>query len=450
MVDAKALLTKFSHPVPRYTSYPTAPQFRPGTAQRDMEHTLGNVGSQPVSLYVHIPYCNRLCWFCGCNTKHTLRYAPVRAYVDTLLLEIEQVAGKMQHKADLARIHFGGGSPSILQPEDVLRIGEALEHAFSIRYDAEISVELDPAAIPSGTLGAYRSIGMNRASLGVQDFAPKVQQAINRPQSYEDTADVIQQLRSLGVRSLNLDALYGLPFQTVETVQSTMDQVVSLAPNRIALFGYAHVPWMKPHQKMIPQAALPDALTRYEQSKAASDRLIGAGYVPVGIDHFAKWDEELALAASTDQLHRNFQGYTTDPCETLIGLGASAISRFPTCFVQNEPATANWRARVEAGAMAAAKSCQLDDDDHLRGWAIERLMCDFAIPMLDLSERFGSTGADLAEELAELAAREQDGLCEISDGRFIIPDDARAFTRIVAARLDAYLDQGPARYSQAV
>lgn len=435
--------------VPRYTSYPTAPHFKPGEGERLMEALLAAIDG-PVSAYIHIPYCDRLCWFCGCHTKHTLKYGPVTEYVDHLVRETGLLADKLGRKPLLERLHLGGGSPSLLRTEDLARIRAALAATFDIAGDAEISIEIDPSDHGAGSLDGFAALGVTRASIGVQDFAPQVQAAINRPQTFEATRDVIASLRSHGVESINIDALYGLPLQTMDTLRATIRQVIDLAPDRVALFGYAHVPWVKKHQQMIREEDLPGQVERFHQAEAAEEVLIDAGYAKIGIDHFALPGDGLARAAREGRLRRNFQGYTTDECATLIGLGGSSISAFEGGFVQNIVATGQYQACVAEGRLPASRGCERTLDDRIRGHVIERLMCDFALDLGDLERRFGVSARTVVLEARKISAMETQGLCALDGDVFRIPEAARAFTRIVASRFDAYLPDSMFRYSRAV
>lgn len=449
-IDPAAILARHEA-APRYTSYPTAPHFVAGRGEEILSDLLGGVGTDgPLSIYAHIPFCDRLCWFCGCHTKHTNRYAPVAAYVDHLVAELDLLKARLPRRPSLSRLHLGGGSPSLLHHDDLARIRVALVDAFAIAGGAEISIEIDPSDQNANTLAGYRTLGVTRASIGVQDFDPAVQAAINRPQSFEETRDVIRALRSIGVASVNIDALYGLPLQTTDTIASTIEKVLELAPDRVALFGYAHVPWVKKHQQLIAANALPNPLQRFEQAQKAETMLVGAGYVRIGIDHFALPGDELAQAAGAGHLKRNFQGYTTDQCARLVGIGASAIHAYEGGFVQNIVATGQYQATVAEGRLPAARGCRRSLDDRIRGHVIERLMCDFSFSEDDLLDRFGIAADAVIAEARAHASQDRDGLCAMSEGRFHVPPEARAFTRIVASRFDAYLQQSQFRYSRAV
>lgn len=332
----KDFVRRHAGPAPRYTSYPTAPHFHPAINGDVYAGWLRQLApGQTLSLYVHIPYCDRLCWFCGCNTKQTLKYAPLTTYLAALDHEIATVAGLIDPGCKVTALHLGGGSPTMLKPEDILALDSMLRSRFNFAEVAEISVEMDPNDLDAGRYDAFAAIGMTRASIGVQDFDEQVQKAINRDQSFEQTLRVVNEVRARGVRSVNCDVLYGLPHQTRKTVEKTIAQVLSLAPDRIALFGYAHVPWMKTHQKMIDETVLPNVTERFAQMNRGASQITAAGYTAIGIDHFALPADSLAVAAASGHMHRNFQGYTSDTASALIGLGASSIGQLPQGYVLN-------------------------------------------------------------------------------------------------------------------
>lgn len=450
-MKAHQILEKFPSPVPRYTSYPTAPHFAAEGSQGVIAAAIGSIKfDEPISLYLHIPFCDRLCWFCGCHTKQVRRYDPIEAYVCSLLTEIDLYKREFSFRPKLSKLHFGGGSPSILRSDDLKRLRNRLESAFEFLEDTEISIEVDPSDMSADTLEGLRFLGVTRASIGVQDFDEAVQASINRPQSFHQTAEVVEALREIGMRSLNIDALYGLPKQTIASVKKTVGKVISLRPDRVALFGYAHVPWMKKHQRMIDEADLPDQIQRFDQNHAAEDLLVSSGYRKIGIDHFALLGDDLATAAETGHLHRNFQGYTTDDCDVMIGLGASSIGRFPGGFMQNQVATGLYKAAVAQGKLPVAKGFFFNRDDVVRGWLIERLMCDFEISFAAFRLAFAAESEDYLAELVQLSDAEKDGLCASDRERFFIPDEARPFVRIIASRIDAYFGKTKFRYSKAV
>ena len=451
LLDPAAILACHGRHAPRYTSYPTAPHFASGSGT-SLQGTFIEAldPKEPVSVYLHIPYCDRLCWFCGCHTKHTLRYEPVARYVDSLVAEIGLFRERAGVRLPLDRVHFGGGSPSMLRAAEFHRLNDALEEAFELMPDAEIAVEIDPSDVTDETLEGLRLIGLNRASIGVQDFDPDVQAAINRPQSFAATRDVVTALRAGGLCTVNMDALYGLPRQTPDRLMATIDQVISLQPDRVALFGYAHVPWVKTHQTMIAESDLPDEAQRFTDARVSAERLIEAGYQGIGIDHFAKPGDRLARAEREGRLHRNFQGYTADECRTLVGFGASAISRYPGGYIQNAVPIHLYRDRVAAGALPAEKGYGLSEDDKVRAYAIERLMCDFSVDFADLDARFGAACRPAIRAAMRKMASDPFGLASLEGDRLRVSETGRPFTRIVASWFDAYLDEGEVRYSKAV
>jgi len=445
------LLSKYSGPVPRYTSYPTAPHFHGGIDNGVYRGWLGALTHRNrLSLYLHIPYCDRLCWFCACHTKHTLKYEPIAIYLEALKQEIAAVGALVSPDAVVGAVHFGGGSPTMLDPEDLRDLMDCLRRHFTFGLAPEISVEMDPNDLDDSRYDALAAIGMSRASLGVQDFDDKVQKTINRIQSFEQTKSVVDAVRARGVRSVNCDILYGLPFQTCETLKTTVDQIISLDPDRIALFGYAHVPWMKKHQSLIPEHALPDIAERYRQMTMAGEMLRRAGYSQIGLDHFAKPSDTLCKAAEAGALRRNFQGYTTDTADALIGLGASSIGRLPQGYVQNMVATAEYQRMVGKSGLAAVKGIELSPDDHLRSHVIERLMCDFSVDLSDLQRRFGKVSQAVRDEAQQFAAGDRDGIVRLDAGIFAVTEAGKPFVRNIAAIFDSYLGNGRGRHSVAV
>lgn len=434
------LVQKYDRPVPRYTSYPTAPHFSDAVDEAPYRDWLSALDPEkPLSLYLHVPYCASLCWFCGCHTKITARYAPVGTYVETVLQEMALLAEALPGRMQLSHVHWGGGSPTLLTPEDWQRMVSAIHDRFDLTADAELAVELDPRTATKDYVQALADAGVGRVSIGVQDFDARVQAAINRIQPYDMTAQVVDWLRTAGIDAINMDLMYGLPHQSVETVVDQVDLAVSLEPQRIALFGYAHVPWMKAHQKMIDEAALPDTQARWAQFEAARARLLELGYVAVGFDHFAAPGDALAEG----EVQRNFQGYTSDDAETLIGLGASAIGSLHEGYVQNEPAIGRYKAAVAAGHLPVAKGRALSEEDRARRAIINSLMCDLAVDL----------GSDLTAyrgALAKLSPMMQDGLVRLDGGRLTVTEAGRPFVRVAAAAFDTYLGQGSGRHSKAV
>jgi len=415
--------------VPRYTSYPTAPNFSPAVDQAEYRRWLRSLpADEAVSLYLHIPFCWQMCWYCGCHTSVTRRQAPVGRYAVTLVREIALVASELGSRLRTGHIHWGGGSPTLLTPENVKLIHAALKEAFSLDPLAENAVEIDPRTLTSELASAFALAGVNRASLGVQTFDAKVQAAINRVQGFELTAAAVGMLRERGIPAINFDLIYGLPFQTVRSCLDTVEQAVRLQPNRFAVFGYAHVPSFKAHQKKIDEAALPGPAERHEQAQAIASALTAAGYRQIGLDHFALPGDSLALAAEEGTLRRNFQGYTTDPCQVLLGFGASAIGRLPQGFVQNAARIPDYERRIAKGRLATARGCPVGDADQRRGAIIEQLMCNY---------RAEAAGVD-----ARLSELEADGLIRRSGDFIEVVEEARPLVRVVAGAFDEYLGSG--------
>ncbi|MCR9220370.1 MAG: oxygen-independent coproporphyrinogen III oxidase [Alphaproteobacteria bacterium] len=455
--DPETLLAKYGGPVPRYTSYPTAPHFHAGVMGETYAGWLEALpADRPVSVYAHIPFCDTLCWFCGCQTKITRRYKPVSEYLDVLEKELALIQAAHGGRAlPVSHIHWGGGSPTMLTPDDIRRLAASVDAHFARTEDCVFAVEIDPREMTDADVQALADARVTRASLGLQDVHPEVQAAINRIQPMDETERLAARLRAIGVRQLNLDLMYGLPHQTVERVLASVEAALALAPDRIALFGYAHVPWMKTHQKMIPEAALPDSEERYRQAEAASAALDAAGYVRVGLDHFAKPDDPMAIALKAGTLKRNFQGYTTDDAMSLIGVGASSIGRLPQGFVQNEAATAKYARMVEAGRLPVARGKAFEGDDLLMGAAIERLMCDFAVDLDALSAEHGVGRSAFDEARSRLAPLVADGLATFEGGaRLRATEAGRPYIRQLAACFDHYFRDprraGAARHSAAV
>ncbi len=419
---------------PRYTSYPPATQFSDAVGPATMAGWLREVkpGTR-ISLYVHIPFCRRLCWFCACRTQGTRTEAPLEAYLDTLEAEIALVADLLPADVKVTHLHLGGGTPTLLPPKLLGRLFAMLDARLPRTAGAETSVEVDPTEIDAAKLDVLATAGMTRASLGVQDFEPAVQTAIGRPQSVEQTEAVIKGLRAHGVEGINLDLLYGLPKQTLETLDATLDTVCALAPDRLALYGYAHVPWASRRQVMIREADLPGHDTRLAMSRQADRRLRLSGYRPIGFDHFARPEDAMAQAAQTGTLRRNFQGYTVDPSDTLIGLGASAISRTPRGYAQNAARTADWTARIRSGRFSTTRGHVLTEDDRLRGAVIERLLCDFSIEPAQFDH------PDAVRALtAEIAMRWPQATLHGAGGALDLRPEFRYLVRLVAMTIDRY------------
>ncbi len=438
-------LTLAERAVPRYTSYPTAPHFSAAVGSNTYAEWLKALPDETkLSLYVHVPYCSELCLYCGCTTKAVRQRAPVVAYADHLRHEIELV-GAVLGGRPAVHLHWGGGTPSILGAEVIIDLVDRLERTFDFSPIAEHAIELDPRRVTSRLAATLGRIGVTRASFGAQDFSPHVQRAIGRIQPFEQVEAAVAAVRAAGVAAINIDLMYGLPRQTVGDVIRSAELAASLAASRIALFGYAHVPWFKPHQKLIDTQALPGAAERMAQMYAAAETLEECGYVQVGLDHFALVHDDLLRAARTGRLHRNFQGYTTDAADALIGLGASSIGRLPQGYVQNAPDVGSYMRAIDGGQFAVAKGLAFSPDDLQRARIIERLMCDFAV---DLDAEAGAT--EFPAELDAVDDLAGSGIVSRHGRQVVVTEKGRPFVRLVAAAFDAYLPQHHKRHSVAV
>jgi oxygen-independent coproporphyrinogen-3 oxidase len=441
----------FSARVPRYTSYPTAPHFHAGVTEATYRQWLQELpAGTPLSLYLHIPFCDTLCWFCGCHTTVVNRYTPVRAYLDLLEEELALVARLAASDHPVTHIHWGGGSPTMLLPSDVRTLARLLRTHFNVADDAEFAIEIDPRGFNVDMADALAGAGVTRASIGVQDCDPAVQHAINRIQPMDTTEQCVAMLGEAGITQLNIDLIYGLPHQTLDGLIDTVDQVVALRPDRLAIFGYAHVPHFKKHQNLIPESALPGLEERFAQAEAARARLCEHGYVAIGLDHFARTDDPMSLAAREGRLARNFQGYTTDTAPALIGLGASSIGALPQGYVQNIADVPGYRAALQAGKLPIARGVALTREDRARRDIIVRLMCDLSVDLRLIASAHDLPLDTFAESVRALRGFADDGIV-VSDGeRIAIAPEWRAATRLVCAAFDAYLDNGIGRHAQAV
>ncbi|USG60425.1 oxygen-independent coproporphyrinogen III oxidase [Sneathiella marina] len=446
-----ALKKRLAQSVPRYTSYPTAPHFSPAIDARIYRQWLSELDpNTPLSIYVHVPFCRKMCWYCGCHTKVTAKYDPIAAYVDAMRTEIGLLASALPGKFSISHIHWGGGTPTILSPTDFGNIMRLFEDHFDFTDTAEKAIEIDPRTLDAPMIEALATAGINRASLGVQDFSPIVQNAINRVQPFETTKAVTEDLRRAGISNINFDLMYGLPLQSEADVRHTVDLAHSLSPDRIALFGYAHVPWMKSHMKMIQDQDLPDGPQRLAQATAAADRLTSLGYQKIGLDHFATEKDDLTTVREEGTLSRNFQGYTTDNAETLIGIGASSIGSLPGGYVQNVVPMHAYEETVQNGEFPVSKGIELNLSDKVRRHIIERLMCDLEVDLNSVSRLYQIPVSEFREELSELSEFENEGLVDITFNRLKVTDTGRLFVRTICSVFDQYLNQGLARHSKAV
>lgn len=430
------LIAIYDRPVPRYTSYPTAPHFQAGVTPDTMVAWLQELPAEmPLSLYLHVPFCQKMCWYCGCNTQIVARPQPIAAFAQTLITEIERVGALLAaagHQRVVSSIHFGGGTPNSLAPDDFRRVMAALGENFALEPDLDLAIELDPRTLSDEFIAAMRACGVHRASLGVQDFDPVVQMAVNRVQPFDLVEACVAKLRAAGIRTLNLDLIYGLPFQSVSGLRRTVQQAAALQPDRIALFGYAHVPWMKPHQRLIDEVTLPDAYARFRQFEAAAQALSALDYSRIGLDHFARADDALTRARDAGTMKRNFQGYTADRADALIGFGPSAISALPQGYAQNAPDHAPWRTAIDAGRLAVVKGVAVTAEDQQRRAIIEQLMC---FGNVDLAA-FAFDPQTVALRLQPLL---EDGLIHLAGSHVTVTERGLPFQRVVAAAFDAYL-----------
>lgn len=434
--------------VPRYTSYPTAPHFSADVNGKIYRAWLDELpDAMPLSLYLHVPFCDTLCWFCGCHTTVVNHYGPVRSFVETLLSEMRMVAQQLKTRRKVSHIHWGGGSPTLLSPSDIERLNVETRRLFDVLPQAEFAVEIDPRDFRTPTAQALAAAGLTRASIGVQDCDPKVQAAINRIQSEDETRQAIDLLRALGIGHINLDLIYGLPYQTGAGILRNLEFAHSLRPGRLAVFGYAHVPSFKKHQSLIPEEALPGLEERLEQEALIHGRLMALGYRAVGLDHYARADDPLAKAAAGRGLHRNFQGYTTDGARALIGFGPSAISRLPQGYAQNVVSTHPWRAAIEGGEHAIRSGIALTWEDRVRGHVIERLMCDMTVDLSEVSRTFALPRGWFAAELCRLKPLQDEKLISITGDVVAVTGPFRQAARLAAAAFDTRLDSGAKRHA---
>lgn len=423
--------------VPRYTSYPTAPNFHPARDDSVHRQFLQNLPGEPLSIYLHIPFCRQMCWYCGCHTTVVRRTAPVERYVSSLAGEIRRVGSLIGWRPIVSHLHWGGGTPTMLPIHAIAALDRRLRQAFAFAPDMEIGLEVDPRTLTRDLATAFIESGVNRVSLGVQTFDPAVQKAIHRVQPYDQVESAVRLFRDLGVGGINFDLIYGLPLQTPDSCRDTVRRALELRPDRLAVFGYAHVPSFKPHQCNIREDDLSATAERHEQALAIAEDLLAAGYCQIGLDHFALPGDALELAAREGRLHRNFQGYTTDGCRTLIGLGASAISRFTGGFVQNATRIPDYQHKLADGGLATGRICQISEEDARRAAIIEQLMCNYRADI----------GAETPPGIAEL---ERDGLIRRTGSIIEVRDEARPLVRTVAAAFDSYLPQTTARHVTAV
>ena len=450
-----ALIRKHAVPGPRYTSYPPATQFHDRIADLRLDEATradNRPGAGPLSLYFHLPFCASRCWFCGCTTIITRRHDWAETYLEDLGREVELVGRQLDSSRPVAQLHLGGGTPTFFPPETLLKLGALLRRHFAFAPDAESSVEIDPRTVTPAHVGALRAMGVNRASLGIQDTDAAVQQAIHRIQPQALNRQAVRWLREAGVSSINLDLIYGLPLQTEATIARTLDDALELAPDRLSIFGYAHVPWIKPAQRILEQRnPLPGPEARLAMFGLMRDRLRHAGYVDIGLDHFARPTDELAVARQTGGLQRNFQGYSTRGGASLYAFGLSAISQTADCYRQNFKTLAPYRAALAEGRLPVERGYRMTDEDRRRRRLIMAIMCDRTLDFASLSEELGcDVPTAYASELARLAPLEEDGMLRVGADRLEVLPAGEPLLRVIAMAFDAYLRPGTGRHSSSV
>ncbi len=445
------LLRRYNVPGPRYTSYPTAPVWREGFGPREYERVLAKSREKerpaPLSLYVHLPFCEHLCYFCACTVVISGNHSVEEPYLVTLDKEIDWVAERAGGNREVIQLHWGGGTPTYFSPERAGKLAGRLRERFLFAADAEVSVEVDPRVTNREHLEVLRGMGFNRVSMGVQDFDPEVQAAVNRIQSQRETAELVSAARELGYRGINIDLIFGLPLQTPESFSATIDRVLEIGPDRLAVYSYANVPWMKKHQRLL-EDRLPDERAKFEIFRTALERFTDAGYEYIGMDHFARPGDELARARRDRTLHRNFQGYTTKAGTDLLGLGMSSIGAIGDAFVQNRRDLAGYRRAVESEGAATFRGFRLSFDDRVRRAVIANLLCHGVVVIREIEEAFAiDFAAYFADALEGLAPCAEDGLVAISRSEIRATPLGRVFLRNLAMPFDAYL---PAQFEKPV
>jgi oxygen-independent coproporphyrinogen-3 oxidase len=440
------LLKRYDRPGPRYTSYPTAVSFHEGFTEADYRERLARadrLADEPLSFYAHLPFCQERCLYCGCNVIISPRKTVAGPYLDHLIAEIDLLAKHLPHRRMLSQMHWGGGTPTYYAPEDLVRLYRAISERFHFTPDAEIGIEVDPRVTSFEHIDALTALGVNRLSAGVQDFAPEVQEAVHRVQSYESTKALVDHARTRGIKSVNLDLIFGLPFQTREGFARTLEQILTIRPERVAVYSFAFVPWIKGHMKHLPPESLPDATLKLELLAIAIDAFTGAGYRAIGMDHFALPDDELARAADSGTLSRNFMGYTVQSARDMVAVGISSIGDVQGAFIQNVKKLTTYTQAVDQGRFPVERGYALTPDDERRRYVISEIMCNAQLEMAAVERRFQLSFAEtFATELAELTAPGglvEDGLVRLSPGWIRLTPLGRRFVRNVAMVFDRHL-----------
>ncbi len=446
------LLARYSQPGPRYTSYPPAPHFTPAVNEASWREELSQGSGRDLSLYFHLPFCDSLCYYCGCHMIATQKYSKASRYLDSIMREVDRVAELVPPGRKVRQMHWGGGTPTFLNPDDIRRLAAHARARFDFAADAEAAVEVDPRGLTACHIDALREAGFNRASLGVQDLDEKVQQAVNRIQPFDLIEEVDAGFRAAGIDAINIDLMLGLPHQTPGSFAYTVERILALKPHRLAVFSYAHVPWLKKHQRLIDEAALPDFPTRLELQNLTFRMLGAAGYEYIGLDHFALADDELVIARKEGRLGRNFQGYTPLRDIDILGFGISAISQTESVYAQNLKGLPEYQLRVDNGRLATERGYRLSGEERMRRDLIMTLMCDLGLDMAAFGAKWKlDFGTAFAAELARLAPLQDDGLVRVAGERIVVTDRGRVFLRNIAMAFDATLhgaaQSGP-RYSK--
>ncbi len=437
--------------VPRYTSYPTAPHFSDAVTPSLYGDWLESIPSDtPLSLYLHVPFCQEMCHYCGCNTKATRKMAPVLAYVELMLKEIDLVLERLGTGREVHHIHWGGGTPSLVPRDAFLKIVDKLKTHFVFSEDIEHAIELDPRTVGDYLAETLKMAGITRTSLGVQDFDEDVQKQIGRIQPLETVEKAVAALRNVGLNDINFDLMYGLPGQSEKTIRDTVEYTKALAPGRVALFGYAHVPWFKKHQQLIKEENLPNTNERIRLSDVSREALVDAGYDVIGLDHFALPTDEMAVALKQGRLRRNFQGYTTDTADTLIGFGCSSIGFLPQGYIQTTPSAREWERMLSEDTLPIKKGIEVDRVDLCRAEIIMQLMTYYQVDYALIAEQHGLPMSEFSSIPASLAEMINDGVVILNDTHLTVTDAGRRYVRVVASVFDTYLANQQARHSVAV
>lgn len=450
------LLEKYSKPGPRYTSYPPAPYFSEAFGEKEWREELAQTQAtdRDLSLYVHIPFCDTLCYYCGCNMVATRDYSKACNYLDFLLREIDAVAELTGQQRVVRQLHWGGGTPTYLKPADIARLATHLRERFNFSPEVEAGCEVDPRDLTREHVAALRAAGFNRLSVGVQDLDERVQRAVNRIQPETMIRDAITWMREDGFDSINVDLMVGLPHQNIESFARTLESVIEMAPDRLAVFGYAHVPWMKKHQKLIHEEDLPSFPVRLGLQMLVHDKLAKAGYVYIGMDHFAKPDDELVRAQRNKTLYRNFQGYTTHKDCDIYAFGASAISQTENVYAQNMKRLVDYQGHVDSGHLPTERGLRITREDKIRRDAIARIMCDMTLARKAFAQEWDiDFDAFFYAAFAQLSALEQDGLVVVSSAQIDVTELGRFFLRNIAMCFDPYLavaEPTKPRYSKTI